>query len=703
MQKSVQFKVEGMTCGNCALTITNYLHKKGAADAVANASTGDVTFVIEDESKVEAMYDGIDDLGFHVVRNDGREEHNHTHSQVKPLLILCLIFWLPLMAHMFVDWKLLHLPLTQLLLVLPVYFTGIYYFGRSAWRSIKNGIPNMDVLVFLGSSAAFFYSVAGWYLHPAAPHPYLFFETAASIITLVLAGNFMEEYAVGSTATAMKELMKYQQSKAMLILTDSIGKETMTTIDNEDVKLNDVLQINTGDKVPVDGIIIRGLAAIDESMMTGESIPNTKTLNDTVTGGTIVTEGNIRMRATAIGNNTALSHIIRLVNQAQAAKPPMQKLADQISAVFVPVVLGIAVLTFLLNHYAFHIDMENSLMRAIAVLVIACPCAMGLATPAAVMVGLGRAARTGILIKGGETLEKFRDIRQFVFDKTGTLTTGQLLIDQYEYSIDENEFKRVLFSMEQYSSHPIAQSISKAWGDLSPVVFAQSGELKGVGLKAVDLEGNEWQAGSYRILNTVQTEGRHDLYLLKNGVLAGWADLKDEIRPGAKEVIRQLKERGYKTVLLSGDRMEKCEAIGQALQMDEVYGEQLPEDKLNTLDRLNEAGKIAMAGDGINDAPALAKAHIGISLSDASQIAMQSAQVILLKNNLSLLPQAIMLGKQTFTTIRQNLFWAFFYNIVAIPVAAWGLLTPSWGAAIMALSDIVLVANSLRLRYKKLD
>jgi Cu+-exporting ATPase len=685
------------------LTITNYLNKKGAADVVANASTGDVSFMVDDDSPVDDMYDGIDNLGFHVVRHQAGDEHAHTHSLVRPLLLFCLVFWLPLMAHMFIAWQPLHLPLTQLMLVMPVYLAGIYYFGRSAWRSLKNGIPNMDVLVFIGSSAAFFYSVAGWYLHPDAPHPYLFFETTASIITLVLAGNYLEEYAVSSTATSMKELMKYQQSKAMLILTDSIGKETLTEISNEDVKVNDMLQVNTGDKIPVDGMIIRGQAAIDESMMTGESMPNAKTSGDTVTGGTIITDGNIRMQARAIGNNTALAHIIRLVNQAQAAKPPMQKLADQISAVFVPLVLGISVLTFVLNHYAFDIDMENSLMRAIAVLVIACPCAMGLATPAAVMVGLGRAARKGILIKGGETLEKFRDIRQFVFDKTGTLTTGKLLIDNFHSNIDENEFKRVLFSMEQYSSHPIAQSISRAWGDLSPIAFAKNGEIKGIGLEAVDHAGNEWRAGSYRMLSEAASGVRHDLYLLKNGLLAGWLDLKDEIRPGAKEVIGQLKVKGYKTVLLSGDRIEKCEAIGQALQMDEVYGEQLPEDKLNTLDRLNEAGKIAMAGDGINDAPALAKAHIGISLSDASQIAMQSAQVILLKSNLSLLPQAIMLGKHTFMTIRQNLFWAFFYNIVAIPVAACGLLTPTWGAAIMALSDIVLVANSLRLRYKKLD
>jgi Cu+-exporting ATPase len=388
MENAIQCKVDGMTCGNCALTISTYLSKNGASQINANASTGDVSFVVEEKVDVNALYEGINKLGFKVLRS--KEEEEHSHSSVKALLFISILFWIPLMAHMFVSWPLLHQPLTQLILVLPVYVIGVFYFGKSAFRSLRNGIPNMDVLVFIGASAAFFYSIAGWYLHPEHAHKYLFFETTASIITLVLAGNYLEEYAVKSTASSIKELMKYQKTKASLILIDSIGKESMVEIDNDEVKLGDLLQVNTGDKIPVDGLVIRGNAAVDESMMTGESIPNMKDVDDEVTGGTIVKEGNIRIMATAIGSNTALANIIKLVNQAQAAKPPMQKLADKISAIFVPLVIGVAVLTFLINYFVFHISIENSMMRTIAVMVIACPCAMGFGHTCCRNGGLGK-------------------------------------------------------------------------------------------------------------------------------------------------------------------------------------------------------------------------------------------------------------------------------------------------------------------------
>ncbi len=705
MQKTVQCKVEGMTCGNCALSISNYLNKQGAADVVANASTGDLSFVIDENTDPDTLYQGIDRLGFTVKRetNVHNAAKGHTHSRIKPLLLISMIFWLPLMAHMFVHWPVLHEPLTQLILVLPIYILACFYFGKSALRSLRNGIPNMDVLVFIGATAAFVYSLVGWYLHPGSPQPYLFFETTASIITLVLAGNFLEEFSVRSTASSIQELIKYQRASALLVLTDSIGKESFAEISNEEIKVNDILQLKTGDKVPADGLVMAGEAAVDESMMSGESLPVIKSKGDLITGGTIISDGHFRMRATAVGSETALANMIDLVNRAQAAKPPMQKLADRISAIFVPVVLAIAVLTFLINYFGLHVNIEQSMMRSIAVLVIACPCAMGLATPAAVMVGLGRAARMGILIKGGDTLEKFRDIKQFVFDKTGTLTTGNLVIDCFETKIDEPLFQQVISSMEQYSSHPIAKSICKAWPQSSLIGFATLHEMKGQGISATDEQGHTWTLGSYRILPTNKPAVPHDLYLLKDGEQVGWVNLRDEIRPDAELMLRRLKSSGYTTVLLSGDRKEKCEQIASVLPIDKVFAEQLPEDKMSILDALNTAGKIAMVGDGINDAPALAKAHIGISLSDATQIAMQTAQVILLNNKLSLIPDAIALGKKTFLTIQQNLFWAFFYNVVAIPVAAAGFLTPTWGAGIMALSDVVLIINSIRLRYRQLS
>lgn len=702
MSKSVQCKVDGMTCGNCALTVTTYLTKNGANNAVANASTGDVTFDIVDENIEHKLLDGINDLGYKVQEESHDEEHGHSHSEVKKYLIISILFWIPLMMHMFIKWAPLHNPFVQLILTLPVYIIGIVYFGKSALRSLKNGIPNMDVLVFIGASAAFFYSIIGWILYPQHIHDYLFFETTASIITLVLAGNFLEEYSVKSTATSMKELMKFQKSKAKIIFTDSIGKETIIETNNDDVKKDDVVLVNTGDKIPVDGIIIKGQAAIDESMMTGESLPEQKQENDFVIGGTIITDGTIRMKATAVGNKSALANIIQLVNQAQAAKPPMQKLADKISAVFVPLVVGIAILTFILNYFVFDQSIQSSMMRMIAVMVVACPCAMGLATPAAIMVGLGRAARNGILIKGGDTLERFKDIRQFVFDKTGTLTTGKLIIDQFETTIPTSEFQEIVGALEQHSSHPIAQSIIKEWTSTNHN-FVSIEEIKGVGISAKDEENNFWQIGSYRLLPNNTNAIRHDLYVLKNNIQVGWIDMKDELREDTQQVIKSLHEKGYKTILLSGDRKEKCERIAQQLKIEEVYSEQLPHQKMEQLDAIMKRGFTAMVGDGINDAPSLAKAHIGISLSDASQIAMQSAQVLLLKNKLSILPTAIELGKQTYLTIKQNLFWAFFYNVIAIPFAASGFLTPTWGAAIMGLSDVVLILNSLRLRYKKLD
>ena len=701
MEKAIECKVDGMTCGNCAMSITNYLSKQGAKNAVANASTGDVTFTIEDESKLDQLYAGIEGLGFKV--NLNAKDDGLTQSKIKPLLLISIIFWIPLMAHMFSSWSPLHNPFVQLVLTLPVYAIGVYYFGASALRSLKNGIPNMDVLVFIGSTAAFLYSLVGWYLHPEHAHQYLFFETTASIITLVLAGNFLEEYSVRSTASSIKDLMKYQKTKAKIIFTDSIGKETIQEIDNEFVKVNDILQVNTGDKIPVDGFIIRGEGSLDESMMTGESLPVLKSISEHVIGGTILHEGSIRMKTTAVGSGTALSNIIKLVNQAQAAKPAMQRLADKISAIFVPAVVGISILTFVINYFALHLSVEASMMRSIAVLVISCPCAMGLATPAAVMVGLGRAARNGILIKGGDTLEKFKDIKQFVFDKTGTLTTGKLIIDTFSSTLSDDEFKAIVVSLEQHSSHPIAKSILSNWTIENTISFTNIEEEKGIGIHATDSDNNLWTIGSYRILKEKTDEKRHDLYLLKNKLLVGWIDLKDELREGTKEVIATLNNEGYKTILLSGDRKEKCERIASELNIQEVYSEFLPHEKMQQLDSLMAIAPTAMVGDGINDAPSLAKATIGISLSDATHIAMQSANVILLKNNLSNLPAAIGLGKHTFLTIKQNLFWAFFYNVIAIPIAAAGLLTPTWGAAIMGLSDVVLILNSLRLRYKKVS
>ena len=380
----------------------------------------------------------------------------------------------------------------------------------------------------------------------------------------------------------------------------------------------------------------------------------------------------------------------------------MQKLADKISAIFVPIVLALALLTFLLNFFAFNISGGNSLMRAIAVLVISCPCAMGLATPAAIAVGLGRAAKLGILFKNASALESFKKIQQVVFDKTGTLTTGKFTITNFSSTINEAEFKRIVFSLEKFSNHPIGKTIVAEWKMNSPIAWKKIEEIKGIGVKATDASDDLYEAGSYKLLQKSNSQ-LHNIYVLKNGEEIGWIDVQDEIRPEAKEVIQTLHKKNIKTILLSGDLKSKCELIAQQLGIDEVFAEQTPSQKMEKIAALNNVIPTAMVGDGINDAPALAKATLGISLSDASHIAMQSSDVILMNSGIKNLPLALGLGKHTYITIKQNLFWAFIYNIVALPIAAFGLLTPTLAALAMGFSDIVLAVNSVRLFVKRVD
>lgn len=712
MEQTFNCKVEGMTCGNCALTISRYLEKQGMKDISANPASGELNFTAEKPVEVERIYKGINELGYKVIipgTENSHDHHGHHHgSRLGRLLVICALFTVPLLFHMFVGHdSILNNPWLQLALCLPVYAIGAWHFGGSAFRSLKNGIPNMDVLIIMGASAAFFYSLIGIFFFAEHAHQYLFFETAATIITFVLVGNWIEERTVKSTTSSIKALAALQPSMAKVIMTDSLGKETIMQVESKFLKINDIVAVNDGDSIPADGVVVSGAATVNESMITGESLPVHKEENITVTGGSVVTSGNLRIRTTAVGAATSLAEIIRLVQKAQSAKPPMQKLADKISAIFVPAVLCVAVITFLVNYFIADIVFAQSMMRSIAVLVIACPCAMGLATPAAVAVGLGRAARNGILVKGGDTLERFKDIKQIVFDKTGTLTTGELTISSFETdNITEEELKSVVVSLEHYSSHPVARSILKSWVAAAKKPLSNVKETKGEGIEGKDADNNTWQLGSCKILNGDETGKREhsfDLHLLKNGNWVGGLNIEDELRPDAASTIQTLHDSGYKTILLSGDRKAKAEAVGAAIGIDTVIAEQNPAQKMDELERLLRLAPTAMVGDGINDSPALAKADIGVSLSDATKVAMQSANVILSNNHLSSLPKAIMLGKFTYQTIKQNLFWAFFYNVLAIPLAAMGYLSPIWAAIVMAFSDVILVLNSLRLNFRKID
>jgi Cu+-exporting ATPase len=705
--EKVQWKVEGMDCTTCALNINKYLQKQGMKNVKVNFATGDVIFDTDLAVTNEKISKGILDLGYKVVDTKATEYQLNNAVTVKFLSThlqrfwFCLPFTLLLMLHMIprvhIHWLINHW--VQLALTIPVYLVGMSFFGKSAWKSIRNRMPNMNVLIAVGATAAFIYSLYGSLTGQA--EQYMFYETAATIITLVFLGNYLEDTSIASTQRALNKLVKSQKVMANMIAFDDEHKEQIFPVENTNLRVGDLILIKSGEQVPIDCKILWGDAQVSEAIVTGESAPIHKVAKDKLIGGSLISDGTIKAQVTAIGSDTVLSGIINMVKQAQGEKPPVQLLADKISAVFIPIVLLIAVLTLIASWIVLG-NFTPALMRSIAVLVIACPCAMGLATPAAIAVGLGRAAKSGILFRNATSLETFKNIRQVVFDKTGTLTTGKFIISNFNpVNMEELEFKKITFSLEKYSNHPIAKSITSEWKTKEEIKWKKIEEVKGLGMKAEDTDGNIWLAGSYKIAGKITADETHNVYILKNDTLLGWIDVKDEIRPEAKSVIEYLHSKNIETILLSGDRLIKCKDLAFQLGIDTVIAEQTPEQKLNKITELSAHAPTAMVGDGINDAPALAKATIGISMNDASQIAVQSAQVILMNHGLKNLPTALGLGKHTYITIKQNLFWAFAYNIVAIPVAAFGFLTPTFGALVMGMSDVVLAINSVRLFIKK--
>lgn len=704
--ETIHWKVEGMTCANCSLAVSKYLQKQGAREVKVNLINGDVSFVPVDIKNTTTLSKGISDLGYSVVNEKaaGDKKTRRLFRNHWQRFLFCLVFTLPLLLHMLERWFPVHWlmnPWVQLGLTIPVYIVGMDFFGRSAVKSIRNGMPNMNVLIAIGATAAFVYSLIGA-LAGLGPN-YLFFETAATIITLVFFGNYLEDASIQSTQRSLKALVRSQKMMANMIAFDENHHEIIFPVENTTLRHGDLVLIKTGEQIPTDCKVLSGNLSVNESILTGESIPVEKKNRDLLIGGSLVLDGNARAMVTAESKDSVLSRIIDLVKQAQGEKPPVQLMADRISAMFVPIVLGIAALTFVLNFIILK-EFTPSLMRTIAVLVIACPCAMGLATPAAIAVGLGRAARHGMLFRNAKTLELFKDIRQVVFDKTGTLTTGQFLVANYailDPSIADNDFKKLLASLEKYSNHPIAKAIAGEWKGQDTIRWQKTEEIKGQGMKGITKEGDVYEAGSFSISAGQAADDAHNVYVLKNGRLIGWVDVEDAIRPEAIQVVSYFRKKGFHTILLSGDRWNKCRALAEKIGIDEVMAEQSPVQKMETIERLTQIKPTVMVGDGINDAPALAKATIGVSLSEASQLAMQTADVVLMNHGLKNLPTALGIGKHTFITIKQNLFWAFFYNIIAIPVAAFGLLTPAFGALVMGLSDVVLAANSVRLYVKK--
>lgn len=691
----IELQVSGMHCNNCALSVHKLLEKKGMKDVYVDFANDEVKFRTVKPSETPQIIKDIEGLGYKVSEDSVPLEEKF-YEKVENKFYFSLLFSIPLFSHMFLPFHWLHHPEVQLALCIPVFLLGCFHFGKSAINSLKNGIPNMDVLIFIGSSAAFFYSLYGTIENLGAN--YLFYETCATIISLVLLGNVLEKRSVTQTTSAVRDLMKFQELKAKRLVNGEI-----TEISTGEIQNSDILVVNTGDKIPADGEIIWGEASVNESMLTGESMPVEKSKYDQAIGGTILEKGSIHIMVTKTGKHTILSQIIDLMKRAQAAKPEIQKLGDKVAAIFVPVVIGISVITFLMAYLMFDLEFQKSMLNAIAVLVISCPCAMGLATPTAVMVGLGRAAKSGILIKGGNTIEEIAKLKYMVFDKTGTLTTGKFKIKSMDCTeMDQMKVESVIAAIESYSNHPIARSLVEELSkkSLEKIIFTKVTEEKGLGMIGIDSEGNNYHFGSAHILKEGENGDDFNLFLRMNDKLTARIAIEDEIKTDAYLLIKNLKISGIIPVLLSGDQQKKCESLAKELGIEHIHAETFPDQKLQIIEKYKALGNTAMVGDGINDAPALTGSNVGISMSNSSQIAIQSAEVVLLRNDLIAIDQMLRIGKHTLITIKQNLFWAFFYNVIAIPVAAFGFLNPMVGALAMAFSDVIVIGNSIRLKTK---
>ncbi len=692
--------VEGMTCANCAKSVGNSLDTLGLKDVYVDFSSGKARYNNDLNIDFKEIKSVVNKAGYKVV--DEAMGGKKGPDRLNVYFIISLIFTVPLFLHMFFPpWSVLYNPWLQLSLCIPVYAIGLMFFGRSALGSLKTLVPNMDVLIILGATSAFVYSVWGFIEHygQLSINEYLYFETTATIITLVLLGNLIEKRSVKQTGRSIEQLYKLQTKQV-----ERWDGTSWEQTDIKQVKPGDRLKLVSGNTIPVDGTIESGTFSINESLVTGEGLPVDKKEGDTLIAGTSIEGGNGSMLASSDGLSNTLSKIIDLVQTAQSSKPIIQRLGDKVSSIFVPVVVAIALTTFLVNHYYFGIEIEDSLMRAIAVLLISCPCAMGLATPTAVMVGLGKAAKSGILFKSAPAIEAFASAQVVVFDKTGTLTDGKFQIKDIEvFDSSQQEVREILYSLELHSSHPIAQSLVQSLKkDTRELAFEEIEELKGLGIRAVDKKGNRLLLGSKALTQTFHQHERGNLFLIRNEQLIAAISLKDQLKQRAKEASLYFHNKGIDTLILSGDSEEKCQEIANSTGIRHFQGNLLPAEKLEYISKLQKTQKVAMVGDGINDAPGLSKADVGISLSEASDIAIQSSDIVLLqKDNLDGLIQAHMISVATLRTIRQNLFWAFAYNVVAIPLAAAGHLSPMLAALSMAFSDVVVIGNSLRLKFKK--
>ena len=716
------FAITGMTCANCSARVEKELKAtEGVLEANVNLATEKATVQFDGNLTAENLIQRVEAIGYGAILFDEahkqkiQEEKAAYLRKMKRDLILSAVLTAPLMIAMIAmllgshaGWvHFLHLPLVQLILVTPVQFGVGQRFYRGAYHALKTKAPNMDVLVAMGTSAAFALSVYNGFFNPHNSD--LYFESSGMIITLILLGKYLEQKAKTKTSDAIKQLMSLQAKTAMIIVA---GEEREVPI--EEVQVGDILRVRPGEQIPVDGKILKGQTTIDESMLTGESLPVDKQVDDQVFGGTVNTTGSIQFSATQVGSMTVLSRIIRMVEDAQGEKAPIQQIADKISSIFVPTVLGLALLTLLATGLLTG-DWQQAIVHSVSVLVIACPCALGLATPTAIMVGTGLGAKSGILIKGGGALEKIAHLTTIVLDKTGTITEGKPVVADFE-AVDPQALA-YLTSLEQHSEHPLAKAIyhyGKDQVEIMPVDNFES--LTGQGVTGI-INGQSYFVGSKRGLKernisfpedrvlALEEEGKTVMFLTDSTKMLAMISVTDQVKASSKAAIAALHQSGIKVKMLTGDNPQTAQYIGEqvGLQASDIVAEVLPEDKAQVVKELQSNGQsVGMVGDGINDAPALALADIGIAMGSGTDISKETADITLVNCDLLSVEKSIHLSKLTLRKIKQNLFWAFLYNVIGIPFAALGFLNPIIAGGAMAFSSVSVLLNSLSLNQKKL-
>ena len=745
--KTLTLPVEGMTCASCVARVEKALKRtEGVSDVSVNFASEKATFTFDEAvinfGKLEAVVEEagyklippvpVKEVSVNIPQSEEVPEdlvQKKSYQRLKSEFIFALIMTIPVMFLSMADktnWFNRLVPIQTIYIdriiflasTLVIFISGKRFFSIS-WKLLKHFSADMNTLVAVGTGTAYLYSTIAVLfpklLSVSGNQSNIYFDTSAAIITLILMGRLLEARAKDKTSAAIKKLMRLQPKTARVIRN---GKEADVPV--SDIQLDEKIIVRPGEKIPVDGIISSGLTSIDESMVTGESIPVDKKDGDKIIGGTINKNGSIEFKATAIGKDTVISQIIKLVEQAQGSKAPVQSLADKIASVFVPVVIGIALITFLIWYFAAGTSFTVAMINFIAVLVIACPCALGLATPAAIMVGTGRGANNGILIKNAESLERAHKINTVVFDKTGTITSGKPVVTNIISLNGFNESKLLQYaaSVENKSEHPLGAAIVDYAKEKKASLLNVEGfnTTTGLGLTGI-VEGYAVAIGNMAMMKeylinlgnvdeislNLSTEGKTTVFISVNGELSGIIAIADAIKPTSIEVVKSLKKIGIEVVMITGDNQRTANAIAKQAGIEKVIAGVLPQDKALHIKSLQHEGKIvAMVGDGINDSPALAQADVGIAIGTGTDVAIEASDVTLIKGDLTDVVKAIRLSNKTLLKIKQNLFWAFIYNVVGIPVAAFGLLNPIYAAAAMAFSSVSVVSNSLLLRRAKL-